>query len=251
MFDALRGWIRGKRESKNILCKPIFRLKDMLRGSSCSDRPVFMEKELEMKLKGVLKIIQKETFRSTYFGIPAIKSPLDFWVYSELIYEITPDVIVEIGNYSGGSTLAYAHMLDHIGKGRVIGVDVDHEKVPEKVKTHPRVVLITGDACGSFPEVKNLIKEEEKVLVIEDSSHMYENTLNVLRTYNSLVKKGSYFIVEDGIINHGLNFRDRQKTGPYEAVESFIGENGRFEIDRSRERFFITWNPKGYLKCIR
>jgi cephalosporin hydroxylase len=233
MFDMLRGCIRK------------------IRNKFRSDRQLFMEKELNMKLRDVLEIIQKETFKSSYFGVPSIKSPLDFWVYTELIYEIKPDVIIEIGNRFGGSTLAFAHMLDHVGRGRVIGVDIDHSEVPREVRTHPRVTLITGDACASFAEVKKLIKEEEKVMIIEDSSHTYENTLNVLRTYSPLVKKASYFIVEDGIINHGLDFKERQKTGPYEAVESFIKENDRFEVDRFRERFFITWNPKGYLKCVK
>ena len=235
----------------NVLRKFLSKLKNTLSRNIQSDRKLFMEEELEMKLKDVLEVIQKETFKSNYFGVPAIKSPVDFWVYSELIYEIKPDVIIEVGNRFGGTTLAFAHILDHIGKGKVIGVDIDHKEVPEKVKVHPRVTLVTGDACESFPEVKKLIKEGEKVLVVEDSSHTYENTLNVLRTYSPFIKKGSYFIVEDGIINHGLDFKDIQKTGPYEAVESFVKENNRFEIDRSKERFLVTWNPKGYLKCIR
>ena len=60
------------------------------------------------------------------------------------------------------------------------------------------------------------------------------------------MKFGGYFIVEDGICHHGLEMGP--KPGPLEAVEAFVNENEGFEIDRSRESFFITWNLKGFLK---
>lgn len=212
----------------------------------------YLEQNLNTPLKTLLKKMQEESFKSTYFGIPTIKSPLDFWIYMEIIHEIRPDVIIEIGNFKGGHALALAHALDNIGNGRIIGIDINHDDVSSVVKKHLRVQLMTGDACKSFPKVKSSIKEGEKVLIIEDSSHTYENTLDVLRTYNSLVTKGSYFIVEDGIINHGVDFPHEFKSGgPYEAIETFMKENDSFIIDRSKERFIITWNPKGYLKKIK
>ena len=143
-----------------------------------------MEEKLDMPLKEVLEHIERESFKSTYFGVKAVKSPLDFWVYQELIYDIKPNVIIEIGNLHGGTTLALAHMLDNLGNdGRVIGLDINHDNVPLIVKQHPKITLITGDACKNFPKVKDMIRDTDKVLIIEDSSHTYENTLNVLRTF--------------------------------------------------------------------
>ncbi|MCL5773606.1 MAG: cephalosporin hydroxylase family protein [Firmicutes bacterium] len=209
----------------------------------------YMENNLDMPVGELLKIMQDRILSGTaYFGIPAVKSPLDFWVYQEIIYQVKPDVIIELGNHCGGSTLALAHILDNMNRGKVVGVDIDHKKIPSIVRKHTRITLITGDACKSFEKVKNLIQEKDIVLVIEDSSHTYENTLNVLRTYNSLIRQGSYFIVEDGICHHGLDVGP--DPGPYEAVEQFINENKNFKIDRAREAFFITWNPKGFLKRI-
>ena len=40
------------------------------------------------------------------------------------------------------------------------------------------------------------------------------------------------------------------QPGPYEAVERFIQTNKSFIIDRNKENFGITWNPKGYLRKI-
>lgn len=229
------------------------KIKQLLRTSIDSfEEKRYLEQNFRTFLKTLLPKIQKELFKSTYFGIPCIKSPMDFWVYREIIYEIKPDIIIEIGNFRGGHTLALAHFLDNIGHGRVIGLDLDHEGVPQAVKDHPRIQFMTGDACALFPQVKCLVKKGDKVLIIEDSSHTYENTLNVLRAYHSLVSEGSYFIVEDSIVNHGLDMPgELKKGGPYEAIEAFVKENNHFIIDRLKERFVITWNPKGYLKKIK
>lgn len=207
----------------------------------------YMEDNLDMSLSDVLRIMQDRILqKSTYFGIKALKSPIDFWIYQEVITEMRPDVILEIGNNCGGSTLALAHICDLLDNGRVIGLDISHAKVPEKVREHRRITLIEGDACQSFEKVRNLIAEEERVLVIEDSAHTYAHTLNVLRTYSVFTKPGDYFIVEDSICHHGLDVGPT--PGPYEAIEAFVSENSDFEIDRNKESFLITWNPKGYLK---
>ena len=206
-----------------------------------------MEESLAMPLAHVLELMQGRIMNhTTYFGVRAYKCPIDHWIYQEIIVETKPDVILEIGNAHGGGLLALAHLCDLLGASRVIGVDLSHALVPEQVRSHPRITLVEGDACQSFRGVQGMIAADERVLVIEDSSHTYENTLNVLRTYSTLVKPGDYFIVEDSNCHHGLVVGP--KPGPYEAIETFLGENPDFVSDRSRESFLITWNPKGYLK---
>lgn len=210
---------------------------------------VYLENNLDFSLKKVLQVMQDRIMNQTsYFGVKALKCPVDFWIYQEIIFETKPDVLIEIGNHSGGSTLALAHIFDNMGKGRVIGVDINHSRVPEVVRNHPRITFLQGDAVKSYEQVRDMIGVDESVMIIEDSSHTYENTLNVLETYESLVKPSHYFIVEDGICYHGLEVGP--KPGPYEAIEAFIERNRNFEIDRGRESFLITWNPKGYLKRV-
>ncbi len=210
-------------------------------------REAYMEDHLNLTIREALDLMQTRiTTETTYFGIQTLKNPLDFWVYQEIIHETAPDFIIELGNYRGGSALALAHLCDCLGKGRVIGCDLSHEHVPHQVRNHPRISLIEGDACESFDRVAELVGDDAKILVIEDSSHTYENTLAVLKTYSRLVKPGQYFIVEDGICHHGL--RVGPNPGPYEAIETFLAENEHFEADRRKESFFITWNPKGYLR---
>lgn len=206
-----------------------------------------IEESLHMPLSTVLDGMQRRIMsRSTYFGVKTLKNPLDFWVYQEILHELRPDVIVEIGNYHGGSALALAHLCDALGCGRVIAVDLDQKNVADIVRNHPRVSLLEGDAVASFESVRQLIRPNERVLVIEDSSHTYENTLRVLKAYSSLVSPGSYLIVEDSICHHGLDVGPN--PGPYEAVTTFIAETDEFAIDRDRESFLITWNPRGFLR---
>jgi len=208
-----------------------------------------LEENLDMSLRDLLAIMQQRIMTSTsYFGVKTLKNPLDFWVYQELIYAHKPDVIIEIGNNWGGSTLALAHFLDLMNHGRVFGIDISHGKVAENVKNHPRISLIEKPATEAYGFVKSMIDPEERVLVIEDSAHTYENTLAVLRLYGRLIKPGDLIIVEDSICHHGLAIGPN--PGPFEAIEAFVKEQDQFVINRDLESFLITWNPKGFLQRV-
>jgi len=221
------------------------KVKKALKG----EKRLLMEENLDLPLKDVLAIIQQRTKKSTYFGIPAIKAPTDAWVYQEIIYDMKPDVIIEIGNEQGGSTLMLAHMLDLIGKGKIIGVDINQSVLYQQVKDHPRITFIEGDACELYDQVTAHLSEGDRILVIEDSSHTYDNTLNVLRKYSDLTRVGDYFIVEDSNCHHGID--EGPNPGPYEAIDDFIASTNKYKIDRSKESYLITSNPKGFLKRVR
>jgi len=209
----------------------------------------YLEDNSTFPLSEVLQLMQNRIMNKTkYFGITTWKNPIDYWVYQEIIFEHKPDVIIEIGNAFGGSALALAHICDNIGHGKIIGVDINHNSLSELSINHKRITFIEGDACEMFDAVNKFINPNDKVLIIEDSSHTYENTLNVLRKYSGLIKPGDYFIVEDSICHHGLNVGPN--PGPYEAINDFLKENSNFVCDRDKESFFITWNPKGFLKRI-
>jgi len=54
-----------------------------------------------------------------WMGVHVIKTPLDAWIFQEIIWDVKPECIVEIGSADGGSTLFFAHILDILGKGMV------------------------------------------------------------------------------------------------------------------------------------
>lgn len=206
-----------------------------------------LEESKTLPLGEVLKTMQERIVTKTsYFGVPTQKNPLDFWVYQEMLNELKPTVLVEIGNKFGGSALAFAHLFDLMGQGRIIAVDIDQSQIYPATRAHPRITFLEGDATVLASQVKEMISPEDEVLVVEDSSHTYENTLSVLEHYASLVKPGGYFVVEDSICYHGLDIGPQ--PGAYEAIEQFLETNLDFECDRSRESFLITWNPKGFLR---
>ena len=184
--------------------------------------------------------------QTAYLGVPAQKNPLDLWVYQEMICQLRPDVVIEIGNAAGGGLLYLADVCELAGHGRAFGVDLSHAAMSCQIRTHNRIRLFTGDACEEFRAVRAMIGPEDSVLVIEDSSHTYENTLACLRFYSQIIKPGGYYVVEDTICHHGLD--EGPEPGPYEAVQAFLSENQDFEADRSRESFGLTWNPGGFLR---
>jgi cephalosporin hydroxylase len=208
-----------------------------------------MEACLDMPLRELLERGQRRITRdSRYLGIPTMKWPCDFWVYQELLHELRPDVIIEIGNYQGGSALALAHLCDQLGTGRLLAVDIDQRHVAAAARAHPRITFLQSDGVAAAGEARRFAAGARCVLVIEDSSHTYENTLAVMRAYADLVTPGSYFIVEDGICHHGVEVGP--EPGPYEAIVDFLKEDARFAADRSRESFLVTWNPLGYLRRV-
>ncbi len=61
---------------------------------------------------------------------------------------------------------------------------------------------------------------------------------------------GNYLIVEDTNIN-GHPVLKSFGPGPMEAIQEFLARNEDFIIDRNREKFFMTFNPEGYLKRVK
>src|SRR5437870_2654895 len=62
--------------------------------------------------------------QTTWFGVPIQKNPFDLLQYQEVLVEQRPDFVIECGALRGGATLYFAHLLDLIGHGRVISIDI-------------------------------------------------------------------------------------------------------------------------------
>jgi cephalosporin hydroxylase len=167
------------------------------------------------------------------------KNPFDLWMYQMLIWDLKPDVIVELGTWKGGSAIYFADILDFIGKGKLLTIDKKAQEVP----VHPRVTYLEGKILE--PEIvqqaRDFCEGAETVLVIADSDHSADHVLNEARLYAPLVTSGSYYVVEDANA-----FPPHQ--GPWPAVQTYLQEDSSFEIDKSCERFFMTFNPGGWLK---
>jgi cephalosporin hydroxylase len=185
---------------------------------------------------------------TTWFGVPALKCPSDLWIYQELIHELAPDLIVETGTADGGSGLFLATLCEAKGNGEVVSVDI--EVRPER-PSHRRLTYVTGSSTD--PAIIERLAERASgartVLVLLDSDHSHDHVLAELRAYARLVTPGSYLVVEDTNIN-GHPVYEHFGPGPMEAVEDFLKDNDAFAVDRSREKFLLTFNPGGWLRRI-
>lgn len=186
-------------------------------------------------------------WKDTYWlGVPTQKCPLDLWIYQELLHEQRPDLIVETGTAHGGSALYMACVCDQLGRGEVVTVDI----YPiEGRPRHDRVTYVTGSSTAPevMAEVERLAEGRDRVLVILDSDHARDHVLEELRIYGGLVSPGSYLVVEDTNVNGHPVFREHG-PGPMEALDVFLAETDEFEIDAAREKFFLTFNPRGFLR---
>jgi cephalosporin hydroxylase len=191
------------------------------------------------------------TWKDTRFlGVPIWKNPLDLWIYQEMLHELRPDLIIETGTAFGGSALYLATLCDTLDRGRVVSIDIKHGKEPPP--SHPRITYILGSSTDPkiVADMRDAAAEAETVLVILDSDHSRGHVLDELRAFASIVTAGSYIVVEDTNLN-GHPVVPDYGPGPMEGLEAFLAENPDFEIDTRREKFYFTFNPRGYLRRVR
>ena len=86
-------------------------------------------------------------------------------------------------------------------------------------------------------------------MVILDSDHSRDHVLAELRAYAPMVTTAQYLIVEDTNVN-GNPVLPEFGPGPMEALDAFLAENDDFEPDDEREKFLLTFNPRGYLRRV-
>src|SRR5512143_283027 len=93
---------------------------------------------------------EKYSYTFSWLGRPIIQLPEDMIRMQEVIYKIKPDVMVETGVAHGGSLVYYAGLCKILGKGRVIGIDIDihapSRKALEEHELSSYITLIQGDS---------------------------------------------------------------------------------------------------------
>lgn len=186
-----------------------------------------------------------DTLNLSWFGYRLAKCPMDLWMYQELLVRIQPDVVVEAGTYQGGSALFLATILDQIGRGRIITIDISPQ--PNQ-PVHPRIEYVVGSSVD--PAIVQRVHASvggRPAMVILDSDHTEHHVHAEMTAYSPLVHVGGYLIVEDTNVN-GHPARPSFGPGPMEAVNRFLAERHDFEIDSRCERFLMTQNPRGYLR---
>jgi len=204
------------------------------------------------------------TYLWSWMGVPIIQMPSDIIATQEVIWATKPDVIIETGVARGGSVIFYASMLTLIGKGKVVGVDIDiraHNR--DTIEKHPmasRITLIEGSSIDpeTIARVKAEIPVGASVMLVLDSDHSKAHVLAELRALSPLVTQGQFLIVADTLLGHmkqGQTPKARSKfwppgDEPLAALQEFLTENGRFRADEEvNGKMIFSSSPGGYLRC--
>ncbi len=186
-----------------------------------------------------------------WLGYQLLKNPMDLWIYQEIIFEVKPEIIIETGTGWGGSALYLASILELIGEGEVLSVDVkSSDDLAHPRPKHKRISYLIGSSVDGYVVREAASRARgRRTMVILDSEHSKNHVLMELIIYSQLVSPKSYLIVEDTQMN-GNPIEWNKGEGPMEAVEEFLKRNKSFEIDRLREKFYLTFNPKGFLRKL-
>ena len=225
-----------------------------------------MGKDKELRQKSLDWMLHADKYKYTYnyswMGRPIIKYPNDILILQEMIWNLKPDYIVETGIAHGGSIIFSSSMLELLGHGEVIAVDIDiRQHNREEIEKHPmakRITMIEGSSVD--PTIVNSIKEKvkgKKVLVCLDSNHTHEHVLEELRMYADMVNVGSYIVCPDTFVEYfPKGYCDDRPwdvgNNPMTALIAFLKEDDRFIIDKDIDnKLMITEGFDGYLKRIK
>lgn len=207
----------------------------------------------------------KYVYGFSWLGRPVIQLPEDMLRIQEVIYDIKPDVIVETGVAHGGSLIFYSSLCAAIGKGRVIGIDIEirpHNRAAiEEHRLSPLISLVEGSSIDVdiVQSVKDQIGSAETVLVLLDSNHLKDHVLAELEAYSSLVSPGSYIIACDGIMQQVAGAprtaEDWTWNNPISAINEFVATHPEFECVEPAQPFNegkiterVTYWPKAFLR---
>jgi len=205
------------------------------------------------------------SYNFSWMGRPIIQYPQDILAMQEIIWQLKPDLIIETGVAHGGSLIFYASILELIGKGEILGIDIDiraHNR--REIEQHPmykRITMIEGSSVDEeiVGKVKEFANGKQTVLVVLDSNHTHKHVLDELNLYAPFVSVDSYIVVMDTIVEYlPEDYLPGHKRpwcvgdNPLTAVREFLENNADFEVDQViNNKLLISVAPDGYLKRIK
>lgn len=203
------------------------------------------------------------SYNFSWMGRPIIQYPQDMIAMQEIIWNIQPDLIIETGIAHGGSLIFYASLLELIGKGEILGIDIDiraHNR--KEIENHPmfkRIKMLEGSSLSNeiIEKAKAHAGGKKSIMVILDSNHTHDHVLKELELYTPFVSKGSYVVVFDTVVEDMPADYDwgsrpwRKGNSPKTAVKEFLKKNNDFKVDESIDaKLIVSVAPGGYLKRV-
>jgi cephalosporin hydroxylase len=211
---------------------------------------------------------QKYSYGFSWFGRPIMQLPEDMVRIQEVIYRVQPDVVIETGIAHGGSLVFYASILKAMGKGKVVGIDIEirpHNRAAiEAHPLKPLITLIEGSSTDPkiVEEVRKQIPAGAKVLVLLDSNHTYQHVKDEIDCYADMVSVGSYLVVTDGVMEflagdprapkEWVHDNPRRAALEYaKADKGFVAEQPAAGHTEASCDIRTTYWPDAYLKRVK
>jgi cephalosporin hydroxylase len=201
-------------------------------------------------------------YQWTWLGLPIIQMPQDIVLTQEIIWECKPDVIIETGVAWGGSVVLYASILQLIGKGEVVAVDLNlMDHVTAQIMAYPfshRIHLYNGSSTDPdiVARIKAHIEPGQSVMVLLDSNHTHDHVLAELKLYAPLITKGQFLVVSDTVVEDipAQGHRPRPwgpGNNPKTALRAFLDQHQSFEVDPYiNGKPLLTYCPGAYCRRV-
>jgi cephalosporin hydroxylase len=214
------------------------------RAGECAKLPLYSDRAFDILAEQWVKVgwNQRYSYTFSWMGRPIIQLPEDMIRTQEVIYRVQPDIIIETGVAHGGSLIFYASLCKALGKGRVVGIDIEiRPNNRAAIESHPLapwITLIEGSstAPATVAAAKALVKVGETALVLLDSNHSKQHVADELESYHSLVPVGSYIVATDGIMKDLSDVPRGQPDWtwdhPNAAALEFVARHPEFVIEQ-------------------
>lgn len=204
------------------------------------------------------------SYQWSWLGLPVIQLPPDIVAMQEVIWENRPQLVIETGIARGGSLILYASILELIGEGNVLGIDIDirpHNRVA--IESHPlahRVRMIQGSSVDEqiVSQARAAASQVQRVMVILDSNHTHDHVLAELRAYAPLVTVGQFVVAADTFVEEIPPQKHRADrpwgpgNNPATALATWLDETDDFQPDPFvNAKLLLTASPGGYLRRVR
>ncbi|KAH9580122.1 Rhamnosyl O-methyltransferase/Cephalosporin hydroxylase [Trypanosoma melophagium] len=211
----------------------------------------------------------------SWFGVQMQQDPSDAIVIQDMLWRVKPDLIIEIGTNTGGSAIFYATIMKAYNpQGKIVTLDV--KPISNWVKSqvmarcvgcilgteHPwwndgMIHFINGRITTSDVQsmVDRFVANASTVVVIEDASHRYPDTLQNIQAVHKYVTPGSYLLVQDTKMDRFVTAAGARhgnyRYGPMRSIDEFLAKNKEFVIDRRFEYLIYSQHHRGFLRKLK
>jgi cephalosporin hydroxylase len=199
------------------------------------------------------------------------KLPEDLQLYEHLLWESKATAVIELGAAHGGSALWFrdrlkAMMRYHSPGKEPLVISVDQtigfawgncSKIDPAYAYTMKFLRADVRDADLADQIRPFLREDDRVLVSEDSGHTYDTTYAALGSCSEFISPGGFFVVEDTWTSVREMWPDEpddmQKgwlgMGCLEAVDAWLADNEGFTRRTEIEGWYgLTAFPGGWLQ---